>query len=108
MRKRFRCILPTKRHIKERFSNVNDKVKWIKDYYELPIEKIDSPYYGGWYFKFDVGDIIELCDTNWYDYTSFDIIIQNSKGRMFYPNFTGEFGNYQNSEWVKNHFIEIN
>jgi hypothetical protein len=105
--KKFRCISPTKRHINERLSNIQDRVKWIQDYYELPLNKIDGVYYGGWNYIFEKGDIIELYNSNGYDKTSFRIIIKNTKGILFHPYFVCEFGNYKNSEWIINHFIEI-
>jgi hypothetical protein len=102
------CIKPTNIHIKDSLSNVVNRYNHIIKYYDIDLSKIYNPYYGGWYFKCDVGDCIELSDSNGYDKTSFKILTDTPKGRLFYPHFVREFGNYKNSSWINEHFIKVN
>ncbi len=103
-----KCIKPTTRHINDRLSNIVNKYNHISNTYDIKSNKIDNPYYGGWYFKFDIGDCIELSDSNGYDKTSFHILTNTPKGRLYYPYFVCDFGNYKNSNWINEHFIKVN
>jgi len=102
------CIKPTNIHINSQLSNIVNRYNYLIEYYDIDLSKIYNPYYSGWYYKCDVGERIELFNSNNYDKTSFIILTNTPKGRLFYPHFVREFGNYKNSEWINEHFIKVN
>lgn len=102
------CIKPTKIHINATLSNVVNRFNNISTYYDINLNKIDRPYSCGWYYNMEVGERLELCDSNGYDKTSFHILTNTKKGRLYYPYFVREFSNYKNSDWIIEHFKKVN